>query len=219
MDGNQLWLILFLLWALGVSLWLAIVTYKLYRIASGQFNSVKKAGDAAEKSAIIAQSTFTMTKQYNKEINAPYLQVEIDKVIIHDTPDKPAMVVFVYYNIYNLTQTPVKIISKIRSHPVISSSVPQATEEVNMVTIPDVNNYIIKESPDSEYAYGHNVYTKEIFEDFRKGRQKLYMDEIIEYQNLINGEKRKYKFRVQVTLTTGEVPYTIFLLNENYDVT
>lgn len=200
--------------AVTVSLWLAIVTYRLYKIASGQFDSVKKAGDAAENSSIIAQKTFELNKQYYKESNAPYLEVKIDSVKIYDDVG----MVFVYYTLFNLTQTPVKIISKIRSHPAIHSQAPPPTDENAMVAIPNVNYYVIKESPIEEYAYGHNRYSADIIEHLRKGRQKLYMDQAIEYQNLISGEKRKYEFRVQITLTTDEVPFTNFLFNENYDI-
>jgi hypothetical protein len=51
--------------AVGVSLWLAIVTYRLYRIAATQSNSVIKAGDAAQSSAITAKKTLDSAIIFN----------------------------------------------------------------------------------------------------------------------------------------------------------
>lgn len=51
--------------ALGVAIWLAIVTYQVYKVAAGQVQSVKDAGDAAKQSAQIAQRTFVADTLYN----------------------------------------------------------------------------------------------------------------------------------------------------------
>jgi hypothetical protein len=53
--------------ALGVAIWLAIVTYQVFEVAAGQSESVIKAGNASEKSAIIAKQTLDSTISFQKQ--------------------------------------------------------------------------------------------------------------------------------------------------------
>lgn len=144
--------------------------------------------------------------------NKPYLQIEVDSIYIQYGE------IFVRYNLYNLSNTPVKITDILGNDPFPhGEDTPDTITEKNMSHRPFSNLYVIKGSPQLRHFASIHPYNDRICKAMSSGIEKVYMQEVFWYTDLINQKKRKYSYFVRITFTPGK-PSVDFITNENKDV-
>jgi len=191
--------------SLCVNIVLATLTYSLYKIATTQS---KIASDAVS----ISQSTFIEAQKNFKISNAPYLQVEFAK-LSQFIIDKPVNIDFI---IRNLGVYPAKI-SKMNIGVSTTEKVPDFFIDDKKSGFEIGNTYITKDQPVGTPIYGiiPNL-DKETYNKLVNGNWILYVEGSIEYYNLVDNGKRKYKFIIGISIKTKQL--FSYPLNDNIDI-
>ncbi|WP_214070318.1 hypothetical protein [Mucilaginibacter sp. dw_454] len=149
----------------------------------------------------LKQTQDQFTKQYE-----PYLKLNVDSIIVRFNK------LYIYYTMFNLTNTPVKVVS------IESTAYIRGTESIIPVKMPSPASesmYIIKETPQIRFFSIPYATTDEI-KYVVTGLWSVFWDVEFEYINQITDEKRRYIVSVKLNKTRGEnPPYPTYKKNDN----
>jgi len=233
--------------AVAVSIAMAVVTYRLYDIASSQSKS-------ANTAATIAKKTFEETEKYdsaslamqreafdsnNKDAISKYkrdtstfnLQVKALKQNQEQftKQNEPFIQVYIDTIIYiNRPRIIIRyVLTNLTPTPIQvltfkSFIVPASIEPTFKAFSSKYENagkfYIIKESPQKRYITRNVITNQQTMEWIKSGFYSVYWECEFTYQNLISYKMRIYRFAVKIGMLADGRIYPEFIYNENKDV-
>ncbi len=186
--------------ALIIGGFLAVYTYKVFKLGQDQSQSIIDAGYAAKRSVEQDSSQFL-------KLNEPFLQIEDYSVDI-----KPGMPVIIKAKLANLGNFPVKIISYKMFNSIKVSPPINGFDSIKSVGgIPKIlNAYISKESPFSMTGSQPAFTTTKNLNALKLNKAYFWFGGVFVYQNLITDDIKTYKYLIRTDMNHGEL-----LINDN----